>query len=98
MSSHDTPEQFVSNFTKLLPESELSEFQKILEMKGIKRADQTVLIDSFRHRKAGSTGGVEGSQSSPAAPLLALATTNREEEDSGILKLQKLQKLVKKRF
>ena len=33
MSPHDPPQAFVDNYIKLLPETDLAEFQKILDMK-----------------------------------------------------------------
>ena len=33
MSPSEVPEQFMEQYQKLLPESELSEFQKLLDMK-----------------------------------------------------------------
>ena len=33
MSPHDPPQAFVDNYIKLLPEADLAEFQKVLDMK-----------------------------------------------------------------
>lgn len=41
-------EQFTSSYRKLLPESNAAEFQKILEMKDVKRAELLKLLDAYR--------------------------------------------------
>ncbi|XP_050525562.1 vacuolar protein sorting-associated protein 53 homolog [Daktulosphaira vitifoliae] len=41
---------FVDQYLKLLPESDMSEFQKILEMKGLKAAERNELLNIFRPR------------------------------------------------
>lgn len=43
---------FVTNLLRLLPETDLTEFQRILEMKNVRRHDQPALIERFK-RKAG---------------------------------------------
>uniref|UniRef100_T1IEK0 Vacuolar protein sorting-associated protein 53 homolog n=1 Tax=Rhodnius prolixus TaxID=13249 RepID=T1IEK0_RHOPR len=52
--SHTEPHTaFVEQFLKLLPESDVQEFQKVLEMKGLKAADKNHLISLFRPRQPG---------------------------------------------
>ncbi|XP_050438250.1 vacuolar protein sorting-associated protein 53 homolog [Adelges cooleyi] len=41
---------FVDQYLKLLPESDMTEFQKILEMKGLKAAERNELLNLFRPR------------------------------------------------
>ncbi|XP_015374387.1 PREDICTED: vacuolar protein sorting-associated protein 53 homolog [Diuraphis noxia] len=41
---------FVDQYLKLLPESDMTEFQKILEMKGLKAAERNELLNIFRPR------------------------------------------------
>lgn len=42
-------ENFISIYKKLLPDSTLSEFQKILEMKDVKRADFIRLCEAYKN-------------------------------------------------
>lgn len=48
MTRIDPPKNFVEQYKKLLPECTLTEFHKILEMKSLKRQEQTVLVDLFK--------------------------------------------------
>ena len=51
MSPHEPVHAFVDNYIKLLPESDLTEFQKVLEMKGLKRNDQSAMTDIYRVKR-----------------------------------------------
>ncbi|KAJ8950783.1 hypothetical protein NQ318_011277 [Aromia moschata] len=51
MTPVDPPKNFVEQYKKLLPECQLTEFYKILEVKGVKRQEQTVLVDMFKNYK-----------------------------------------------
>ncbi|XP_018561685.1 vacuolar protein sorting-associated protein 53 homolog [Anoplophora glabripennis] len=51
MTPLDPPKNFVEQYKKLLPECQLTEFYKILEMKSVKRQEQTVLVDVFKNYK-----------------------------------------------
>lgn len=42
--------QFVDQFVKLLPDSVLAEFLRVLEMKGLRRMDQAPLVELFKRR------------------------------------------------
>ncbi|CAD6184986.1 unnamed protein product [Caenorhabditis auriculariae] len=55
MSSLDTVEDFVEQYTKLLPTSDVTEMQKVLEMKGVKRQDHPSIIHTFRQKMGDST-------------------------------------------
>ena len=52
MSRMDSARDYVDYYMKLLQDSDLGMFQKLLDMKGIKKTDQTPLIDLFRARVA----------------------------------------------
>lgn len=41
-------ESFCAHYMKLLPESDPSEVQKLLEMKSVRRAEQVPIIDRYR--------------------------------------------------
>lgn len=45
-------EAFVDQFKKLLPDGQLAEFNKILDMKNLKRQEQTVLVELFKNHKS----------------------------------------------
>ncbi|RZF45718.1 hypothetical protein LSTR_LSTR005013 [Laodelphax striatellus] len=70
---------FVDQFLKLLPESDVQEFQKVLEMKGLKTADRNHLISMFKPRH--SSGFVSSSTA---------ATTSPKHDTSSIRKLNNL--------
>ena len=48
MSNFDSPEAFVDYYSTLLPESNASELQKVLEMSGMKRMDQIAIVQAYR--------------------------------------------------
>lgn len=48
MTPHEPDRTFVDQFLRLLPESDVSEFQKILDMKGLKTAEKNNLISLFQ--------------------------------------------------
>merc|ERR1719209_23614 len=41
---------FVENYIKLLADPDAANFQKVLDIKGLKRNDQSVMLDMFRSR------------------------------------------------
>lgn len=93
MSDIESPESFVLNYAKLLSESDASEFQKVLEMKAVRRSDQTPLIEMYRNRvertKSTAAAPVRSDQNF-ASPLMSLAS-----DDS---RIRKLERLVKKKL
>uniref|UniRef100_A0A914WH53 Vacuolar protein sorting-associated protein 53 homolog n=1 Tax=Plectus sambesii TaxID=2011161 RepID=A0A914WH53_9BILA len=93
MSDIESSESFVLNYAKLLPESDASEFQKVLEMKAVRRSDQTPLIEMYRSRVERTKSAAATPQRSDqnlAGPLMSLAS-----EDS---RIRKLERLVKKKL
>ncbi|KAI6647973.1 Procollagen-lysine,2-oxoglutarate 5-dioxygenase 3 [Oopsacas minuta] len=50
MTPHENSELFIEEYLKLVEEREQSEFQKILEMKGLKRAEQNALMELYKVR------------------------------------------------
>lgn len=48
--SSTPPEMFVENYFKLFQEKDISEFQKILDMKGIKKSENALLSELFRKK------------------------------------------------
>ncbi|KAK7087757.1 vacuolar protein sorting-associated protein 53 homolog [Littorina saxatilis] len=95
MSPHDPPQAFVDNFIRLLNDADVTEFQRVLEMKGLRRAEQSSLIEMYRARVPvsaviGNTGGAPMSMSTNLSQV-----TSPEPESS---RIRKLEKLIKKRL
>uniref|UniRef100_A0A1B6BWF3 Vacuolar protein sorting-associated protein 53 homolog n=1 Tax=Clastoptera arizonana TaxID=38151 RepID=A0A1B6BWF3_9HEMI len=83
MAPTEPAESFVDKFLKLLPESDIQEFQKILEMKGLKAAERNHLMSLFRPYHISSSYVSKTSTSSP-------------KHDSS--SIRKLNNLIKKNF
>jgi hypothetical protein len=88
MSPHEPLVSFVDSYIKLLPETDISEFQKILEMKGLKRNEQSTMTEIYRSRKPPVPRINSGTASErPSAPT---SNDGGEHESSRIRKLEKL--------
>lgn len=75
---------FIEQYLKLLPDNTLAEFHKILDMKGIKRADQTQLIELYK-------------KMAPEIQTdLVTETSIDAADDKG--RIKKLENLIKKRL
>lgn len=48
MSPSDPLESFVEQYIKLVPDVDINEFQRVLDMKGIRKVDQAPFMDYFR--------------------------------------------------
>ena len=48
MSPSDPIKPFVEQYVKLVSDADITEFQNVLEMKGIKKADQNQYLDIFK--------------------------------------------------
>lgn len=104
MTDTSKPEDFIIHYTKMLPDSDSSELQKVLEMRGMRRAEQTQLIQLFRSRVEGvpSTGlstykgnnNIAGS----TMPAALSAVVSMAADGIGDSSMKRLEKLVKKRF
>lgn len=71
MTPVQPPAHFTQQVLKLLPDITIAEYQKILDMKAVKRVDQLQLIDLFKH--TASAAAVSG---------LIEASPNEEEQPS----------------
>lgn len=87
MSPHEQAIIFVDNYIKLLPESDITELQKVLDMKGMKRNDQVAMLDLYRARNP--------DQSGVSLERMTANMTSPEQESS---RIRKLEKLIKKRL
>ncbi|XP_076364592.1 vacuolar protein sorting 53 [Tachypleus tridentatus] len=88
MSPHEPNESFVENYIKLLPESDLSEFQKVLDMKGLRRSEVNALIDIFR----------SGLPNSTVTQVTTSSNTVGASPERGSSGIRRLEKLIKKKF
>ncbi|XP_059764257.1 vacuolar protein sorting-associated protein 53 homolog isoform X2 [Balaenoptera ricei] len=89
MAPHEPLVVFVDNYIKLLTDCNTETFQKILDMKGLKRSEQSSMLELFRQRLPAPPSGPEGSGS------LSLLAPTPEQESS---RIRKLEKLIKKRL
>lgn len=89
MAPHEPSVVFVDNYIKLLTDCSTETFQKILDMKGLKRSEQSSMLELFRQRLPTPPTGPETSSS------LSLLAPTPEQESS---RIRKLEKLIKKRL
>uniref|UniRef100_A0A670KJB1 Vacuolar protein sorting-associated protein 53 homolog n=1 Tax=Podarcis muralis TaxID=64176 RepID=A0A670KJB1_PODMU len=89
MAPHEPPVVFVDNYIKLLADCSTDTFQKILDMKGLKRSEQSSMLDLFRQRLPAPPSGGDNASS------ISLAAPTPEQESS---RIRKLEKLIKKRL
>ncbi|XP_063809943.1 vacuolar protein sorting-associated protein 53 homolog [Pseudophryne corroboree] len=88
MAPHEPSVVFVDNYIKLLADCNTETFQKILEMKGLKRSEQSSMLELFRQRLPTPPSGADSSSAT-------LQTPTPEQESS---RIRKLEKLIKKRL
>ncbi|MFH4977775.1 hypothetical protein AB6A40_004484 [Gnathostoma spinigerum] len=92
MSDAGSPENYVTAYARLLPESDSSELQKVLEMKGLRRQEQTAIVQLYRIRIEGqsvpSGGQASGGSSALSSTLESIGDTS----------MRRLEKLVKKKL
>lgn len=87
-------DEFVSNYARMLPESDSSELQKILEMRHMKRSDQQQIISIYRQKIEGITPTTTASNMPYAfSSVISLAT-----DGIGDSSMRRLEKLVKKKL
>uniref|UniRef100_A0AAR2LV84 Vacuolar protein sorting-associated protein 53 homolog n=1 Tax=Pygocentrus nattereri TaxID=42514 RepID=A0AAR2LV84_PYGNA len=89
MAPHEPPVVFVDNYIKLLADGNPETFQKILDMKGLKRSEQSSMLELFRQRLPTPPSGPD------AGPALSFSAPTPEQESS---RIRKLEKLIKKRI
>ncbi len=106
MSPATPVEQFVEQYMKLVPDAELSEFHKVLDMKGVRKVDQPPYVDYFKTSAAskqkqsgipaagGSSSATSLSPAHAAAAAGAVAAASYGEES----RIKKLENLIKKRL
>ncbi|CAM1308632.1 VPS53 (predicted), partial [Pycnogonum litorale] len=91
MAPHDPPQGFVDNYLKLLPESDLNEFQKVMDMKGLKRSDQSQMMEIFRSRMTTTQATtLDNNPSSIIGSLALVASAARGTSDPESSRIRKL--------
>lgn len=89
MSEVISHEEFVATYARMLPESDSSELQKVLEMKAMRRQEQASIIQLYRARFEGQSSHTSGATAQSSA-LSAL-------ESIGDSSMRRLEQLVKKK-
>ncbi|KAK4054186.1 Vacuolar protein sorting-associated protein 53 [Microbotryomycetes sp. JL201] len=56
MTPEDPPEEFVKHYLLLIPCLSFSDFQKVLDLKGVRRTEQNTLLDVFLAQTSTATG------------------------------------------
>lgn len=79
---------FIEQYLKLLPDNTFAEFHKVCEMKGIKRADQAILVDVYKKMITVENNNVNKSENE--------TLDEKEIDDKG--RIKKLENLIKKRL
>ncbi|KRY01493.1 Vacuolar protein sorting-associated protein 53 -like protein [Trichinella pseudospiralis] len=96
MAPVDEPGTFVEHYINFLPESDVVEFQKILDMKSVRKNEQTTIMDIFREKKAALDSNNDlSADGGVASGDAVLSSGDNSNLDS---RIRKLEKLVKKRF
>uniref|UniRef100_A0A915PFA0 Vacuolar protein sorting-associated protein 53 homolog n=1 Tax=Setaria digitata TaxID=48799 RepID=A0A915PFA0_9BILA len=88
MAEIDSPEGFVMAYVRLLPDSDSSELQKVLEMKALRRQEQTNIIQLYKSRVEGQATAADLSDKQ-----LAVSAIERISDSS----MKRLEQLVKKK-
>ena len=98
MDASETNPKFVAHYTRLLPDSDVVEFQKILDMKGVRRSDQQQLIDLYRtHQSSEEDKSVDSTlQSTNLIGSESHVGHHSPEHESS--RIKKLEKLIKRRL
>lgn len=98
MSPHEPPQAFVDNYMRLLTENDVLEFQKVLEMKALKRSEQNTLLEMYKARLPynNSSGHNNEVQRNNQVNVSPMPTTSTPEVESS--RIRRLEKLIKKRL
>ncbi|KAG8194624.1 hypothetical protein JTE90_003101 [Oedothorax gibbosus] len=89
MAPHENAQSFVENYIKLLPESDITEFQKVLDMKGLKRSEISSMTEIFRSNQPPTPSSGSHQQDLDVSYTPSL-TTSPDHESSRIKRLEKL--------
>nr|CAG4651629.1 EOG090X024P [Triops cancriformis] len=89
----DTPDRFIDQYIKLLPDSDLQELQRLLELKGVRRADQQFMTEIYLSRIPAVTTSADN-----AAVTSSPTTVSMLKRDQESSRIRKLEKLIRKRL
>ncbi len=100
MSPTEPVKGFVEQFYKLLSEADISEFNRVLEMKGIRKVDQAIFVEHFKSLQPSTTATsvTSGSRNMAAGDLGGTSLTGSTGLDEEESRIKKLEKLIKKRL
>nr|XP_054749550.1 vacuolar protein sorting-associated protein 53 homolog [Lytechinus pictus] len=87
MSPQDPVEAFVDNYIKLIADTDTSNFQKLLEMKGLKRSDQNAMLDIFKAHLSSTSHPGEN---------VVVVTSSQEQQD--LSRIRRLEKIIKRKL
>ena len=103
----DPPKEFVEQYVKLVTEPDLAEFQKVLEMKGLRKLDQTAYLEIFKTvaPSVASAAAVASDTEPTGSPVKAAieATASSSLAPAGTAtgeesRIKKLERLIKQGF
>ncbi len=100
MSGELPAEQFVEQYAKLVPDADAAEFQKVLDMKGVRKVDQAPYAEMFRAKSPhGGSSSIHAHHATAATAAKtasqAPASSASQGEES---RIKKLENLIKKRL
>ncbi|KHJ93997.1 Vps53-like protein [Oesophagostomum dentatum] len=103
MSNMESPEDFIEHYSTLLPESNTSELQKVLDMRGVKKVEQTAILQAYRQKfgaAADATPAVPVSVANSLSATQALNAVVSMAADglAETTSMKRLEKLVKRNF
>ncbi|XGW14630.1 hypothetical protein V3C99_000703, partial [Haemonchus contortus] len=103
MSNMDTPEDFVEHYSTLLPDSNTSELQKVLDMRGVKKVEQTAILQAYRQKfgaaaDAAPTVPVGMGNALSATQALNAVVSMAADGLAETTSMRRLEKLVKRNF
>ncbi|KAF7990155.1 hypothetical protein HCN44_009890 [Aphidius gifuensis] len=102
MSTTECPKSFAEQCRRLLPDLQLSEYQKILDMKGLKKQEQIQLVEQFKNTNNTDNAAMSTGTTSRSPSLSQNNNNNNNnnttspEHEAG--KIKRLEKLIKKRM
>ncbi|PIK58981.1 putative vacuolar protein sorting-associated protein 53-like [Apostichopus japonicus] len=91
MSPADPQSSFVDNYIKLMMDTETSDFQKILDMKGLKRNEQNALLELYRTRAPSQSHGQTNTDTNRPKSKIRV-------QEQELSRIRRLEKIIKKKL
>lgn len=99
MDASEMSPKFVAHYTRLLPDSDMVEFQKILDMKGVRRSDQQQLTDLYRtHQSSDDDKSADPTLQSTTSLIGNDNHAGHHSPEHESSRIKKLEKLIKRRL